>query len=389
MKEVQPKRIAILGSTGSIGTQALDIMSQLPEGSFEIEVLTAHSNIALLAEQARKYKPNFVITTDESKYDELSRLLSDLPIKVFAGIRSVSDAICSSDVDMVLAAMVGFAGLVPVIDAIKAGKAIALANKETLVVAGELISKLAIEHRVSFIPVDSEHSAIFQCIIGENDNLVENIFLTASGGPFFGKTKAELEKVTLTDALKHPTWNMGSKVTIDSATLMNKGLEMIEARWLFGVAPEKIKVVVHPQSIIHSMVAFTDGSVKAQLSIPDMRLPILYALNFPQRLETKLARYNPLSSPSLTFAEPDRATFPCLDIAYAAITKGGNMPCIMNAANEIAVQAFLEGKAGFNQIPEIIQKTMDTCSFIPNITLENLMETNQVARETALSIIKF
>ncbi|PKP22670.1 MAG: 1-deoxy-D-xylulose-5-phosphate reductoisomerase [Bacteroidetes bacterium HGW-Bacteroidetes-21] len=385
--EKTPKRIAILGSTGSIGTQALDIISGQPEGTFEIEVLTAHSNVQLLVQQARQFNPNFVVTTDENNYEELSKALSDLPIKVFAGMKSVSDAICSDDVDIVLAAMVGFAGLVPVIDAIKAGKSIALANKETLVVAGEIISKLAIEHRVSFIPVDSEHSAIFQCVLGENISPIDKIFLTASGGPFLGKTKAELENVKLSDALKHPTWCMGNKVTIDSATLMNKGLEMIEARWLFGVAPEQIQVVVHPQSIVHSMVSFCDGSVKAQISIPDMRLPILYALTFPARHETSLPKYNPTAMPALTFAEPDRETFPCLDIAYEALRQGGNMPCIMNAANEIAVQAFLDGKISFNAIPEIIRKTMETSVFIKDITLENLIQTNNLARETALSVI--
>lgn len=383
MKTGLPRRIAILGSTGSIGTQALDILSQQPEGRFEIEVLTAHRNAGLLIEQARKYRPNTVVITNDELYTTVSDALADLPVKVFAGSSSASEAVCMDNVDVVLAAMVGFSGLVPVMDAIRSGKTIALANKESLVVAGEIMTRLVTENRAALIPVDSEHSAIFQCIQGESFQTVENIWLTASGGPFAGMKKAQLESVRPADALKHPTWNMGSKVTIDSATLMNKGLEMIEARWLFGIAPENIHVTIHPQSIVHSMVTFRDGSVKAQMSIPDMRMPILYALSYPERLTTALKRYNPSHIGALTFSEPDTDSFPCLSIAYDAIRKGGNVPCIMNAANEIAVDAFFKETIRFTDIPEVIAETLIRATFQKNITLSNLTASDCEAREIA------
>lgn len=376
------KQIAILGSTGSIGTQTLDIISQYPE-KFELELLTAHHNSSLLIEQARKYLPATVITTVPENYSLISDALKDLPIKVFAGIESVNDVITGNNVDVIVAAMVGFSGLIPVIEGIKAGKTIALANKETLVVAGEIIKKLSLEYHSPIIPIDSEHSAIFQCLTGEGNNPIEKILLTASGGPFLGFTKEQLQKVKPCDALKHPTWCMGNKVTIDSASLMNKGLEMIEAHWLFNVDPKNIQVVVHPQSIIHSMVSFTDGSVKAQLSIPDMRMPILYALSYPHRFETSLPRFNPFTLNQLTFQEPDMELFPNLAIAYQAIEKGGNIPCIMNAANEIAVDAFLNNRILFTQIPELIQKVIENTTFVKNITIDNLIETDSLAREVA------
>jgi 1-deoxy-D-xylulose-5-phosphate reductoisomerase len=387
MRDGNPKRIAILGSTGSIGTQALDIISQMPQDTFEIEVLTAHRNSALLIEQTRHFQPNSVVITDDSRYSEVKEALADLPVKVFAGHDSAADAACMDSVDVVLAAMVGFSGLTPVIKAIEAGKTIALANKETLVVAGEIMTRMMQKHRAALIPVDSEHSAIFQSILGENYNEIENIFLTASGGPFLGMNASRLASVTPADALKHPTWNMGNKVTIDSATLMNKGLEMIEARWLFGIGAEKIKVLVHPQSIIHSMVSFCDGSVKAQMGIPDMRMPILYALSFPQRMHTQLKRYNPAITGSLTFAEPDTESFPCLSLAYDAIKKGGNCPCVMNAANEVAVHAFLEEKIMFTQIPEIVSAVMSKSTFVKEITAENLLASDNEARIIANKLI--
>lgn len=388
MKEHTPKRIAILGSTGSIGTQALDIISQQPEGLFEIEVLTAHHNTTLLIEQARRFLPNAVVITDEKGYTVVKDALADLPVKVFAGADSAADAVSMDSVDTVLAAMVGFSGLTPVIKAIEAGKTIALANKETLVVAGELINRMLQKSKASVIPVDSEHSAIFQSLLGEKFDAIETLFLTASGGPFLGMSKDQLEKVKPADAMKHPTWNMGSKVTIDSASLMNKGLEMIEARWLFGVAPENIQVVIHPQSIIHSMVSFCDGSVKAQMGIPDMRMPILYALSFPLRLKTELKRYHPADTGNLTFAHPDTQNFPCLGIAYEAIRKGGNCPCIMNAANEVAVNAFLEERIRFTQIPEIISETLEKSTFIKEINPANLSATDNEARLMAKKLTK-
>lgn len=386
MRPGKPRRIAILGSTGSIGTQALDVISKQPAGLFEIEVLTAHTNADLLIQQARRYVPNIVVVTDDSKYAKVKESLSDLHIKVFAGLKSASEAVCMDNVDIVLAAMVGFSGLVPVIDAIKAKKTIALANKETLVVAGEIMTKLINENNVSLIPVDSEHSAIFQCLLKEEFNEIEKIILTASGGPFFGMNLKQLEKVKPADALKHPTWNMGSKVTIDSATLMNKGLEMIEARWLFGVKQDRIEVVVHPQSIIHSMVSFCDGSVKAQMSIPDMRMPVLYALSFPTRLKTDLKRFDPAETGTLSFTKPDIESFPCLQIAYDSVKKGGNTPCVMNAANEIAVSSFLDGKILFTQIPEVINGTILKTSFVKDINTDNLMASDKEAREIAKNL---
>lgn len=376
------KRIAILGSTGSIGTQSLEVILCYPE-SFEVEVLTANNNSELLISQARKFNPNAVIIANEEKYLEVKNALSDLPIKVFAGNKSISEIVESENVDIVIAAMVGFSGLMPVINALENNKKVALANKETLVVAGSLIKKISENKAISIIPVDSEHSAIFQCLVGENEKAVEKLILTASGGPFRTKKIEELEQVTLKEALTHPNWTMGAKVTVDSATMMNKGLEVIEAHWLFNVPTNKIEVVVHPQSIIHSMVQFTDGSIKAQLGLPDMRTPIQYALTYPNRFENKLDRIDFTKLNQLTFETPDTKKFPCLNLAYSALNKGGNMPCIMNAANEIAVQKFLNEKIKFNSIPQLIEETMQKTTFIKNPSLNDLITTDSEAREIA------
>ncbi len=376
---MKKQRIAILGSTGSIGTQTLEVISQHPE-RFEISVLTAGKNVDLLIRQARKYAPDTVIIADEDKYAELREALSHLPIKVFAGAAAIAQIVSSSEVDTVLTAMVGFAGLEATVNAVKAQKRIALANKETLVVAGELITRLAIENHAEIIPVDSEHSAIFQCLVGEGQNVIEKIILTASGGAFREKTQAELAQITATEALMHPIWNMGEKITIDSATLMNKGLEVIEAQWLFDLQAEQIEVMVHPQSIVHSMVQFADGSVKAQMGLPNMQVPIQYALSFPHRIHSNAGRLNLEAMQNLTFEAPRRDEFPCLGLAYEAMKRGGNLPCIMNAANEVAVAAFLQEKITFNDIPRCIEQAMNKISWQAQPRLEDYLACDDETR---------
>ncbi|MFA6924193.1 MAG: 1-deoxy-D-xylulose-5-phosphate reductoisomerase [Bacteroidales bacterium] len=380
------RKIAILGSTGSIGTQALEVISE-HEDKFEVEVLTAQNNADLLIKQSLIFKPNCVVVGDESKYKKVSEALFANGIKVFTGAEALSQVVEMDTIDIVLSAVVGFSGLKSTINAINAGKTIALANKETLVVAGELITKTAKEKGVNIFPVDSEHSAIFQCLAGEFHNKIEKIYLTASGGPFRGKDKKFLSSVKKEDALKHPVWNMGNKITIDSATLMNKGLEVIEAKWLFGLNPEQIDVIIHPQSIIHSIVQFEDGSMKAQLSMPDMKLPIQYALGYPQRLKSNLKRFNFSDCTEFTFEKPDVNNFRSILIAYEAIKTGGNMPCIMNAANEIVVDAFLNAQIEFLQMPVIIEKCMQKIKFIKIPTLEDYFNTDKETREIALSLI--
>ena len=381
------KQLAIIGSTGSIGTQALEVVSEHSE-LFEVYALTANDNAELLIEQAHRYLPDTVVIANEKKYPEVKEALEDLPVKVWAGADALAQVVTADPIDMVLTALVGYAGLRPTIEAIKAKKTIALANKETLVVAGELITRLANENETPIIPVDSEHSAIFQCLNGEYHNAVEKILLTASGGPFFSKTKKELESVTKDQALKHPNWNMGAKVTIDSASFMNKGFEMIEAKWLFGVKPEKIEIVVHPQSIIHSMVQFEDGSIMAQLGLPDMKIPISYALSYPRRLKNAANRIDFFACRTLTFEQPDTDRFPNLSFAFTAINRGGNMPCILNAANEIAVDAFLKGKTGFLQMSDVIEQTMAKTSFIANPAYEDYVQTDAEARVIASQSIR-
>lgn len=376
------RQLAILGSTGSIGTQALEVVNEHPD-RFEVYALTANNQVDLLINQARKYMPEVVVIANEAKYPELKEALEDLPIKVWAGSEAITQVVQLGPIDMVLTAMVGYAGLQPTIAAIKAGKAIALANKETLVVAGELITGLAAEYRVPILPVDSEHSAIFQCLNGAYDNPVEKILLTASGGPFRQKSIEELAVVTKEQALKHPNWHMGAKITIDSASMMNKGFEMIEAKWLFGVTPEQIQIVVHPQSVIHSMVQFEDGAVIAQLGIPDMKLPIAYAFSYPERMKSKAPRLDFAQYATLTFEEPDMNRFRNLAYAFESVRKGGNMPCILNAANEIAVAAFLQDRIGFLQMSDIIEKTMAAATFIPNPTYEDYVHTDAEARQLA------
>ena len=378
------KKIAILGSTGSIGTQALDVIEANPD-LFEAYVLTANNNVELLIQQARRFQPEVVVIANEQHYDAVQRALSNLPIKVYAGADALCDVVQDENVDIVLASMVGFAGLRPTISAIKAKKIIALANKETLVVAGELINRLASEYQVPILPVDSEHSAIFQCL--EPGNPIEKILLTASGGPFRHESEEALKSVTKAQALAHPTWNMGAKITIDSATMMNKGFEVIEAKWLFGVKPEQIQVVVHPQSVIHSMVQFGDGAVKAQLGVPDMRLPIQYAFSYPQRLHSDFDRLDFFSLKSLTFEKPDTKRFPCLQFAYDALQRGGNMPCIVNAANEIVNKAFIEDKISFTRIAEIIHETMQHVPFSQESELDTYLFTDEEARKYAASLI--
>ena len=380
------KRIAILGSTGSIGTQALDVIAQHPD-RFEVEVLTANNNYKMLEKQARLFTPDTVVIGDETHYLKLKENLSDLPIKVFAGNESVSQVVQMDNIDMVLTAMVGYAGLKPTIAAIQSGKDIALANKETLVVAGKLIIDLARQNKVRILPVDSEHSAIYQCLIGEGFNQIEKIFLTASGGPFHNKDLNALKNVTPEEALKHPNWEMGAKITIDSASLMNKGFEAIEAKWLFNLDPEQIEVLIHPQSIIHSMVQFEDGSIKAQLGLPDMKLPILYAFSFPERLKSDFPRLHFMDYPNLSFEQPDTNKFPNLELAYKAMRSGGNVPCVLNAANEIVVKAFLEKKIRFVEMPEIINKIMDVVEFISKPGLEDFEKTDKESRRLALSFI--
>ncbi|HDR50493.1 MAG TPA: 1-deoxy-D-xylulose-5-phosphate reductoisomerase [Mariniphaga anaerophila] len=376
------KRIAILGSTGSIGTQSLEVIERNPE-MFEVEVLTANNNVELLIAQAKKYQPNAVVIANSEKYKTVSEALKNEPIKVFAGNDALNQVVQMETIDLVITAMVGYSGLIPTWHAVKAGKNIALANKETLVVAGEIITGLAKEKQVDILPVDSEHSAIFQCIIGEVYNPVEKIFLTCSGGPFRGKTREELEKVTVANALAHPNWDMGAKITIDSATLMNKGFEAIEAHWLFGLSSSKIEVVVHPQSIIHSMVQFEDGSIKAQLGLPDMRLPIQYALGFPYRIKNNFPRFNFMDYPTLHFEKPDTKIFRNLALAFEALDAGGNVPCVLNAANEIVVQAFLEEKIEFMQMPEIIEETINRISFVQKPGMDDLIQTNDETRRVA------
>lgn len=381
------KQIAILGSTGSIGTQALQVIDEHPD-LFEAYCLTANNRVKELAEQARRYNPAAVVIANEDKYEELKSLLSDMPdIKVYAGKQAIDEIVEAGPIDMVLTAMVGFAGLSPTIHAIKAHKKICLANKETLVVAGELICELSKKYRAPIIPVDSEHSAIFQSLVGEGDNEIEKILLTASGGPFRNFTKEQLATVTKADALKHPTWHMGAKITIDSATMMNKGFEVIEAKWLFGVPADKIQVLIHPQSIVHSAVQFVDGAVKAQLGVPDMRLPIQYALTYPDRIHLSEGRLDLFKQP-LEFFEPDLDKFRCLALAFEAIKKGGNMPCIVNAANEIINRGFLEDKCGFMQMSDIIEKTMSRVSFSSTPDYDTYINTDAEARRVATELLE-
>lgn len=381
------KQIAILGSTGSIGTQALQVIDEHPD-LFEAYCLTANNRVKELAEQARRYNPAAVVIANEDKYEELKSLLSDMPdIKVYAGKQAIDEIVEADPIDMVLTAMVGFAGLSPTIHAIKAHKKICLANKETLVVAGELICELSKKYRAPIIPVDSEHSAIFQSLVGEGDNEIEKILLTASGGPFRNFTKEQLATVTKADALKHPTWHMGAKITIDSATMMNKGFEVIEAKWLFGVPADKIQVLIHPQSIVHSAVQFVDGAVKAQLGVPDMRLPIQYALTYPDRIHLSEGRLDLFKQP-LEFFEPDLDKFRCLALAFEAIKKGGNMPCIVNAANEIVNRGFLEDRCGFMQMSDIIEKTMNQVSFSSTPDYDTYINTDAEARRVATELLE-
>lgn len=373
------KRIAILGSTGSIGTQALNVIRRHRD-LFSVEVLCAGSNADLLIQQALEFEPNAVVIADKSKYKQVQEALDSHDIKVFAGAESMSDLMEMNSIDMVLASIVGFTGLRPTLRAIEHGKPIALANKETMVVAGQIVTDAALNYKVPILPVDSEHSAIFQCLIGETHNKVDKILLTASGGPFLGKDRQFLEHVTLQDALKHPNWSMGRKVTIDSASLMNKGLEVIEAKWLFGVSIDQIEVVVHPQSVVHSMVQFEDGSIKAQLGIPTMETPIQLAFSFPNRIESHLPRLSFEQYPQLTFTKPDTDTFRCLPLAIEAIRKGGNMPCVMNAANEVAVQKFIDGELRFLEIADFVERQMQQATFIQSPTLDDLFETDNIVR---------
>ena len=381
------RKIAILGSTGSIGTQALDVVSKHRQ-RFEVYALAANNNVELLIAQSRAFLPEIVVIANESKYEILKQALTDLPIKVWSGSRAIEEAVQDENIDMVLTAMVGFSGLKPTISAIKAGRTIALANKETLVVAGELITTLALQHRTPILPVDSEHSAIFQCLNGEGNNKIEKILLTASGGPFRSFSQADLEKVTKAQALNHPNWNMGAKVTIDSSTLMNKGFEMMEAKWLFDVEPSRIEVLVHPQSIIHSMVQFEDTSVIAQLGQPDMRVPIQYALSYPQRIKSDVKPIDFISLSQLTFEQPDTRKFRNLTFAYQAMEKGGNVPCVLNAANEIAVAAFLDEKISFTGMSNLIEKTMQRIAFIKHPSLDDYLKTDAEARKVACEFIQ-
>ena len=384
--EHEKKQIAILGSTGSIGTQALQVIEAHAD-LYEVYALTANNNAALLIEQARKFMPEAVVIANEAHYNEVREALADLPIKVFAGADALCQIVAMEPVDVVLASLVGYAGLRPTMEAIRAGKAIALANKETLVVAGELITRLANEYRVPILPVDSEHSAIFQCLVGEPVEAVEKIILTASGGPFRTWTAEQIARATSAQALKHPNWDMGAKVTIDSASMMNKGFEVMEAKWLFGVKADDIQVVVHPQSVVHSMVQFIDGSIKAQLGSPDMRLPIQYAFSYPYRLTSDFPRVDFAQLGSLTFEEPDPVRFPNLRLAFEAIRKGGNMPCILNAANEVCVDAFLHDRIGFLRMSDVNAEVMSRIPFILHPTYDDYVETDRIAREMARQII--
>lgn len=386
-KELPIKRIAIFGSTGSIGTQALDVIAANPD-KFSAEVLTAQNNDELLIQQAFQFNPNVVVIGEEKKYNRVKEALASTGVKVFAGEKALEEVASMDCYDMMLAAIVGYAGLKPTLNAIYAGKAIALANKETLVVAGDIVMQKAVEYRVPVIPVDSEHSAIFQCLVGETRNRIEKIVLTASGGPFIGRKPNYLVNVKREHALQHPNWSMGAKITIDSATLMNKGLEMIEAKWLFNLKPEQIQVVIHPQSIIHSMVQFEDGSIKAQMGLPDMKLPIQYAMAFPKRIPNDFPRYDFKKVSTLSFEEPDLKTFRNLALAQDALAKGGNLPCIMNAANEIAVFAFLRNRINFLDMTDVIEKTMQQLPFIEKPTLEEYFESDGEARNFAADLIK-
>jgi 1-deoxy-D-xylulose-5-phosphate reductoisomerase len=380
------KNIAILGSTGSIGTQALDVIKENPD-RFTVTVLTAQNNLDLLVKQALEFRPEKVVITDERKLAELKSALAGTGIEAFGGENALNEVVTSEKIDIVLTAVVGFCGLRPTLAAIKAGKDIALANKETLVVAGELITSLAKKHDVRILPVDSEHSAIFQCLAGEEQNPIEKIYLTASGGPFRGRKSDFLATVTKNEALKHPNWVMGAKITVDSATLMNKGLEVIEAKWLFDLAPSQIEVIVHPQSIIHSIVQFEDGSMKAQMGLPDMKLPIQYALGHPQRINNSFPRFNFINYPQLTFEQPDTNTFRNLDLAFEALRKGGNMPCVVNAANEVVVAEFLNERIGFLQMSEVIERCLERVSFINNPSLEDYIETDKETRAYAHQLV--
>ncbi len=382
----QKKRIALLGSTGSIGTQTLEVVEKQSD-SFEIEVLTAQRNTELLISQAKKFSPNTVVIGEEHLYDEVFAALDPLDIKVFTGKLALQQVVQMETVDVVVTALVGYAGLIPTIKAIEAGKPIGLANKETLVVAGEIITSLAKDRGVNIYPIDSEHSAIFQCLVGEFQNPIEKIILTASGGPFRGKSKEELANVSKAQALKHPNWDMGAKITIDSATLMNKGLEVIEARWLFALNADQIEVVVHPQSIIHSMVQFEDGSIKAQLGLPDMRIPIQFALSYPDRFKADFPRFNFTDYPSLTFESPDTDTFRNLALSFEALRNGGNQPCILNAANEVAVAAFLEDQISFLGISDVIEQSLKKVDYIGKPTLDDLIETDKETRRIAQELI--
>lgn|SRR6185437_11440616 len=387
MTQPNKKRIAIMGSTGSIGTQALDIVRANAD-KLQVEVLTAQNNADLLIKQAIEFEPNAVVIADESKYKHVKDALDKHDIKVYAGADALCQVVQMDTIDIVLAAIVGFAGLKSTIAAIEAGKPIALANKETLVVAGALVTDLAKQKGVNIYPVDSEHSAIFQCLAGEFHNKIEKIILTASGGPFRGKDKKFLANVTKESALKHPNWNMGAKITIDSATMMNKGLEIIEAGWLFSLKPEQIEVIIHPQSIVHSLVQFQDGSIKAQMGLPDMRLPIQYALFYPQRIQSSFPRFDFATHPNLSFEKPDAEAFPAIGLAYEAMKKGGNMPCILNAANEVAVGAFLKDEIGFLDITALVEKCMQKASFVAKPTLKDYIDSDTEARKLAETLTK-
>lgn len=380
------KQIAILGSTGSIGTQALQVIEEHPD-LYEAYVLTANNRVELLIEQARKFQPEAVVIANEEKYNQLKEALADLPIKVYAGSKALCEVVTDQQVDMVLTAMVGYAGLQPTIAAIKAHKPIALANKETLVVAGELINELARVNRTPILPVDSEHSAVFQCLAGEGDNTIEKVILTASGGPFRTFTREQLAYVTKEQALKHPNWSMGAKITIDSASMMNKGFEIMEAKWLFGVKPEQIEVVVHPQSIIHSMVQFADGAIKAQLGMPDMRLPIQYAFSYPERKQASFPRIDWTLCHELTFEQPDVERFRNLALAYEALHRAGNMPCVVNAANEVAVEAFLHDRIGFLAMSDVIEQAMARMPYIAKPTYEDYVQTDREVRQLTYELI--
>jgi 1-deoxy-D-xylulose-5-phosphate reductoisomerase len=381
------KHIAILGSTGSIGTQALEVIAANPD-FFDLEVLTAQNNFALLIEQAKKFNPNAVVIGNEDYYEEVKSALSSSNVKVFAGEKALSSIVQMDSIDLVLTALVGYAGLKPTIKAIEAGKPIALANKETLVVAGGLITKLASDKGVNILPVDSEHSAIFQCLVGEFHNRIEKIILTASGGPFRGKKREDLKNITKHQALKHPNWTMGAKVTIDSASLMNKGLEVIEAKWLFGLKPEQIEVVVHPQSIIHSLIQFEDGSIKAQLGLPDMRLPIQFAMTYPERLKSNFPRFDFTNYPAFTFEKPDTETFRNLALAFEALQRGGNTACVLNAANEVAVAEFLKEKIGFLEMSDVVEQCLSKIHYIADPSYEDYVETDKETRVRAYEVIK-